>query len=98
MQAQTSGNNEIWVDSAGTHGNYWSDYSTKYPNATEVGTLGVENATYIIDSNNQDNKPLVTQTVTADSVPELSPYLLFLLMTATIVPLIILKRKHKFKT
>jgi parallel beta-helix repeat protein len=94
VQAQTAGNNEMWVDSSGTHGNYWSDYSTKYPNATEVGTSGIENATYIIDSNNQDNNPLVNQTIAENTVPELSSSLVLLLMIATTVPLIIYKRRH----
>ena len=84
--SQTSGNSEVWVDSSGTHGNYWSDYSAKYPNATEVGTSGVENATYIIDSNNQDNNPLIAQTSAENAVPELLSWLLPLLMIAATVP------------
>jgi hypothetical protein len=52
-------------------GNYWSDYTAKYHNATEVGTSRVENATYIIDPNNQDKNPLVTLKSTENTIPEL---------------------------
>jgi hypothetical protein len=32
----------------GTVGNYWSDYLTRYPNATEIGQTGVGNTAYVI--------------------------------------------------
>ena len=42
----------------GTHGNYWGDYSSKYPNATH--SEGFWDSKYIIGtSNNEDNYPLV---------------------------------------
>jgi len=47
----------IWDD--GKEGNYWSDYITRYPNATEIDGSGVWNTPYIISENNQDNHPLV---------------------------------------
>lgn len=47
--------------------NYWSDYSMRYPNASEVGSSGVWNTPYVFaDSSNfenrkfQDNHPLVS--------------------------------------
>ena len=43
----------------GFEGNYWSDYLTKYPNATGVDSSGVWNAPYVIDTNNTDNNPLM---------------------------------------
>jgi parallel beta-helix repeat protein len=43
----------------GVVGNYWSDYQSKYPNATEVDTSGVGNAPYVIDENNTDYCPLM---------------------------------------
>lgn len=42
----------------GTIGNYWSDYQTKYPNAKEIGSSGIGNTTYVIDSSNIDHYPL----------------------------------------
>jgi hypothetical protein len=44
----------------GSIGNYWSDYLTKYPNASEVGNTGIGDTPYIIDANNVDNFPLMT--------------------------------------
>ncbi len=43
----------------GSLGNYWSDYLTKYPNASEVGNTGIGNTPYVIDENNIDNYPLM---------------------------------------
>ena len=42
-----------------THGNYWNDYTTRYPSATNDGT--VWNTPYTIDgeASAQDNYPLV---------------------------------------
>ena len=33
----------------GTHGNFWSNYTTKYPNAKEVGNSGIGNTPYTIE-------------------------------------------------
>ena len=38
-------------------GNYWSDYETRYPNAS-YDEFGIWNTPYVIDSSNQDNYPL----------------------------------------
>lgn len=40
-------------------GNYWIDYETKYPNASEIGNTGIGNVTYLIDANNIDHHPLM---------------------------------------
>jgi hypothetical protein len=45
-----------WDDGSGS-GNYFSDYTTRYPAATNDGN--VWDTPYVIDSNNQDNYPLV---------------------------------------
>jgi parallel beta-helix repeat protein len=45
----------------GVVGNYWSDYQSKYPNATEIGSSGIGNTPYIIDTNNTDSYPLIHQ-------------------------------------
>jgi parallel beta-helix repeat protein len=50
LNETTSGNS--WDN--GSLGNYWSDYVTKYPNATEIGSTGIGNTPYVIDSNNID--------------------------------------------
>jgi len=41
-------------------GNYWGDYYTKYPNASEIDSTGVGNIPYIINDNNTDPYPLIT--------------------------------------
>jgi parallel beta-helix repeat protein len=74
----------------GTVGNYWSDYLTKYPNATEIDNSGIGNTLYLIDANNVDNHPLMKPV----EIPELPdgtgetepfPTLLVIAVTVTIV-------------
>jgi parallel beta-helix repeat protein len=48
----------VWSDE--NLGNYWNDYLMKYPNATEVGSTGVGNIPYVINDNNSDPYPLMT--------------------------------------
>jgi hypothetical protein len=43
----------------GSLGNYWSDYLTKYPNASEVGNTGIGDTPYVIDADNVDHYPLM---------------------------------------
>lgn len=45
-------------------GNYWSDYRTRYPNASEVGNNGVGDTPYVINENNIDYKPQFALTQT----------------------------------
>jgi hypothetical protein len=46
-------------------GNYWADYLTKYPNATEIDSTGIGNMPYVFNSSQalggimQDNHPLM---------------------------------------
>jgi hypothetical protein len=58
----------FWDD--GLVGNYWCNYSIKYPNASEIGNTGISNTPYIIDresystlmfpnAKNVDNYPLM---------------------------------------
>jgi parallel beta-helix repeat protein len=42
------------------NGNYWSDYQTKYPNASESSVPGIGNTLYYIAPNNTDYYPLLT--------------------------------------
>ncbi len=59
-----------WDNGASVGGNFWSDYRTKYPNATQIGTSRIGNTPYVIDSNNKDNYPLWT---TQEGGPSPSP-------------------------
>jgi parallel beta-helix repeat protein len=38
----------IWDDGYPSGGNYWSDYLTRYPNATEIGTSGIGDTPYFV--------------------------------------------------
>lgn len=49
--------NATWFNDA--RGNYWSDYLSRYPNASEVDGSGVGDTPYAIDSNNVDPYPLM---------------------------------------
>ncbi len=53
----------------GTAGNYWSNYQTRYPNASETGTSGIGDTAYFINVNNIDRYPL-TRSVSIVLPPE----------------------------
>jgi len=68
----TSPSVNIWNDNE--NGNYWSDYLTKHPNATEIGDSGIGDTPYVIDANNVDNYPLMVPVdFTEPSILVLSP-------------------------
>lgn len=46
-----------WDD--GTEGNYWSDYTTRYPAAQKAENSTAGNTPYYINENNQDTHPLM---------------------------------------
>jgi len=43
----------------GTIGNYWLNYNSKYPNATQIDNTGLGDTPYLIDDNNTDHNPLM---------------------------------------
>jgi len=73
----------------GSQGNYWSDYSTKYPNATINGDTW--NTPYVINENNTDSYPLTNQ-ITISEFPSI--LILPLFMLATLAAAIAYKRKR----
>jgi len=79
-----------WDDGYPSGGNYWSDYKTTYPNATEIDHSGIWNTSYTIDTNNSDNYPLTTQ----HPIPEFSPSTFILLFTVVTLITISLRRKN----
>ena len=54
------GSTQIWDAGYPTGGNYWSNYVTQCPNATEIAHSGIMNLPYSICANNTDNNPLKT--------------------------------------
>ncbi|MGD6806818.1 MAG: NosD domain-containing protein [Candidatus Bathyarchaeia archaeon] len=68
--AKVSNSTNTWDD--GSSGNYWSDYKTRYPDASEIDKSGVGNSQYIIDADNKDSYPLI-QPFSIPSVTEPTP-------------------------
>jgi parallel beta-helix repeat protein len=90
-QVYTDGLANVWDN--GSSGNYWSDYVTKYPNATQVDSSGVWNTPYIIDTNNTDHYPLTGPyaTVVIPEFPSIQATMFFILLT--LLTVIIYKKK-----
>jgi parallel beta-helix repeat protein len=49
----------IWDGGYPSGGNYWSDYTERYPDTEELDGSGLWDTPYVIDANNQDNYPLM---------------------------------------
>jgi len=63
----------VWEDSFSSHGNYWSDYTERYPEAEELDGSGIWNTPYFIDAYNQDSYPLVYPHTPPPEIVILSP-------------------------
>jgi hypothetical protein len=59
QQTEVVNSTNTWDDGYPSGGNYWSDYQTRYSNATEIDGSGIWNTPYVIDINNIDYYPLV---------------------------------------
>jgi parallel beta-helix repeat protein len=75
-------------------GNYWSDYLTKYPNATETDGSGVWNTPYVIGMNNTDHYPLMNPYNVVSEFPSFLILPLFFI-TTLLSALIYKKRRQK---
>ena len=74
--------NSTWDN--GSRGNFWSDYD-----GSDTNLDGIGDTPYIIDENNQDNYPLVNQSV----IPEFPSWIILpLFLSATLFALILKKR------
>jgi hypothetical protein len=72
----------------GSIGNYWSNYLTKYPTAKEIGNSGIGDISYIIDSNNIDNYPLMEPIAVPDfpdGTGETVPFPTTLVITTSVI-------------
>lgn len=58
-----------WDNGYPSGGNYWSDYTTRYPNATEIGDSGIGDIPY-----NVTTSPLTPNLTVLDRYPLLSPF------------------------
>jgi parallel beta-helix repeat protein len=68
MPKFVAGATNAWDD--GKEGNYWSDYTTRYPNASAVGTSTVGDTPYFINENNMDRNPLMNPVTDNSTSPE----------------------------
>jgi parallel beta-helix repeat protein len=59
-QAGDSNSANIWDDGYPSGGNFWSDYLSKHPHAQMIDDSGIGNVSYAIDSQNNDNYPLMS--------------------------------------
>jgi parallel beta-helix repeat protein len=62
-----------WDNGYPSGGNYWGDYESKYPNASEVDNSGIWNTPYVIDGRNIDYHPLIKQAPLSAPTPSESP-------------------------
>jgi parallel beta-helix repeat protein len=60
QQVSSIGFPNIWDNGFPSGGNYWSDYQTGYPGASEIDGSGIWNTPYVIAANNTDYYPLMT--------------------------------------
>jgi hypothetical protein len=58
-----------WDNGYPSGGNYYNDYATRHPNATEIDKLGIENTPYVVNENPTVNDTLAV----ADRYPLISP-------------------------
>jgi len=77
----------------GKDGNYWSDYQTKYFNASEIGSTGIGNTPYFIDANNIDHYPLMAPA----PVSEFRTWAIPLLLAATALPIAVVRKVKKMR-
>ncbi len=75
QQVNVNQNSDVVSWDKGEEGNYWSDYKTKYPNATEIDSTGIGNTPYFLDTGNIDSYPLVrpVDILVINSTPKPSP-------------------------
>ena len=58
IEGSENGTDQVFWHSSGL-GNYWSDFSSKHPEAMEVNGSDVWDTPYVIDANNTDPFPRV---------------------------------------
>jgi len=82
----------------GAVGNYWSDYQSRYPNASEIGNTGIGDTPFYINDNNIDPYPLmepmeISEIPSKNVIPEFPALLVLPLLLA--VTLAAVTYKHK---
>jgi hypothetical protein len=102
----------VWLSgSEAVDRNYWSDYTTKYPNATEIDHSGVGNTSYVFSTVNEngklldvyeDNHPLMQPVAIPlmgsnpqTKVPEFPPSQIILLLLLSVLFVAMIFRNRK---
>jgi len=85
---------DVWDDGYPSGGNYWSDYNGtdlhSGPYQNQTGSDGIGDTPYVIDANNTDHYPLMSNTI-----PEFpSPIILSLCMIIALFAVIVLRRRN----
>ncbi len=62
-----------WDNGYPSGGNYWSNYDSKYPNASEFDNSGIGNTPFVIDASNIDHFPFIHQINAAAILPTPTP-------------------------
>jgi parallel beta-helix repeat protein len=90
VQVSSDGMQNVWESGYPSGGNYWSDYLTRYLNATEIDDSGIGNMAYVIDVNNSDRYPFMTTYI----VREFPSFLILpLFMMLTLIAVIVYRKK-----
>jgi parallel beta-helix repeat protein len=85
QQVDLNNSVNVWDVDYPSGGNYWSDY-----NGTDANHDSIGDAPYIIDGNNTDHYPLMTQ-----YIPEFPSFLILPLCSiATLLAVIVYRKKH----
>jgi len=58
-----------WDNGFPSGGNYWSDYTMRYPSAQELDDSGIWDTPYVLDGNNQDNYSLMEPWTPLEPIP-----------------------------
>lgn len=82
----------VWDDGYPSGGNFWSDFVTKHPNASEIDASGIWNIPYVFNANNTDRYPLMAQHVITEFPSSL---VLPLFMIVTALAFIVMKAKRR---
>ena len=90
-QAHVESSSNSWDD--GSEGNYWSNYLSRYPNASEIDSSGIGDTAYYIDANNIDHYPLMAPIV----IPEFPSFLILSLIMIVTLPAVIAHRRRKVR-
>lgn len=88
-QVYTDNTPNVWDNGFPSGGNFWSDYQTRYPNATEIDASGLGNTPYFIDSQDQDNYPII---------PEFSSFVVVPMFAVAALLAAIVCRRRKLST